>query len=246
MGVFHEYRGGGTSARGYFAAPGKGAPRGGVLVVHEAPGLGAHVQRRVDALAANGYAAFAADLHGEGRLARNPDEARGLVGALKAEPDRLLARLKAALAALAAQSGVGEGNLAAAGYCFGGWCALELARAGAPLRSVSVFHGAVTSERGAAAIAGSVLVCSGDADPYAPMAQLTAFGDEMRAARLDYQLCLYGGVGHGFSDPDGPVMPGFAYDAAADRRSWRSFLNLLAEHSPASAGGDKGPQYDAL
>ena len=246
MGVFHEYRGGGTSARGYFAAPGKGAPRGGVLVVHEAPGLGAHVQRRVDALAANGYAAFAADLHGEGRLARNPDEARGLVGALKAEPDLLLARLEAALAALAAQSGVGEGDLAAAGYCFGGWCALELARAGAPLRSVSVFHGAVTSERGAAAIAGSVLVCSGDADPYAPMAQLTAFGDEMRAARLDYQLCLYGGVGHGFSDPDGPVMPGFAYDAAADRRSWRSFLNLLAEHSPASAGGDKGPQYDAL
>jgi dienelactone hydrolase len=240
MGVFHDYQGGGTSARGYYAAPGKGGPRGGVLVIHEAPGLGAHVQRRVDALAANGYAAFAADLHGEGRLARNPDEARGLVGALKAEPDLLLARLKAALAALAAQSGVGESNLAAAGYCFGGWCALELARAGAPLRSVSVFHGAVTSERGAAAIAGSVLICSGDADPYAPMAQLTAFGDEMRAARLDYQLCLYGGVGHGFSDPDGPVMPGFAYDAAADRRSWRSFLNLLAEHSPASAGGDNG------
>jgi dienelactone hydrolase len=240
MGAFHEYHGGEVRSRGYYAAPQNGAPRGGVLVVHEAPGLGAHVQRRIDALAANGYAAFAADLHGEGRLARNPDEARGWVGALKAEPEVLIARLQAALAVLAAQSGVGEGNLAAAGYCFGGWCALELARAGAPLRSVSIFHGAVTSERGAAAIAGSVLVCSGDADPYAPIAQLAAFGEEMRAAGLDYQLCLYGRVGHGFTDPDGPVMPGFAYDAAADRRSWKSFLNLLAEHSPAAAGGDYG------
>ena len=240
MGVLHEYQGGGTRARGYYAAPNHCAPRGGVLVVHEAPGMGAHVQRRVDALAASGYAALAADLHGAGRLARNSDEARGWVGALKAEPDMLLARLQSALAALAAQSGIGEGNLAAVGYCFGGWCALELARAGAPLRSVSIFHGTVTSDRGADAIAGSVLVCSGDADPFAPIAQLVAFGDEMRAARLDYQLCLYGGVGHGFTDPEGPVLPGFAYNAAADRRSWTSFLNLLAEHSPAPASSDFG------
>lgn len=239
MGSFHEYLGGGVRARGYYAAPRDDA-RAGVLVVHEAPGVGAHVRRRVDALAAIGYAALAADLHGDGRLARNPDEARGWVGALKAQPDMLIARMNAALAALAALSGIGEGNLAAAGYCFGGWCALELARAGAPLRSVSVFHGAVASDRGAAAITGSLLVCSGDADPFVPIDQLVKFGDEMRAAGIDYQLCLYGRVEHGFTDPDVPVMPGFAYDAAADRRSWTSFIHLLDEHSSARAGGDYG------
>ncbi|MDR3516633.1 MAG: dienelactone hydrolase family protein [Azospirillaceae bacterium] len=238
MGAFHDYRGGGTSARGYYAAPQNGAPRGGVLVIHEAPGLGAHVQRRVDALAANGYAAFAADLHGEGRLARNSNEARGWIGALKAEPDMLLARLESALEALAAQSGIGKDNLSAAGYCFGGWCALELARAGAPLRSVSVFHGAVTSDRGATAITGSVLICTGDADPFAPLDQLVALGDELRGAGIDYQLCLYGGVKHGFSNPDVPAMPGFGYDAAADRRSWTSFMHLLDESSFVSTGGD--------
>jgi dienelactone hydrolase len=229
MGVFHAYEGGGTQGRGYYAAPATTPPRGGVLIIHEAPGLSGHVRRRVDALAANGYAAFAADLHGEGRFARNPAEARGWVAELKARPDVLLARMEAALAELAALGGLGRDNLSAAGYCFGGWCALELARAGVPLRSVSVFHGAVTSERGAAALSSSVLVCCGDADPFAPIESLVAFGDEMRAAGVDYQLCLYGGVGHGFTDPDVPAMPGFAYNGAADRRSWLSFMQLLAE-----------------
>ena len=232
MGIFHDYDGG---ARGYYAAPLNRAPRNGVLVIHEAPGLGVHVQRRVDALAANGYAAFAADLHSQGRLARNPDEAREWVGSLKAKPDLLLGRMESALAALAAQSGLGKDNLSAAGYCFGGWCALELARAGTALRSISVFHGSVGSDRGATAITASVLVCSGDADPFAPMGRLVEFCDEMRTSGVDYQLCLYGGVGHGFTDPNAPAMPGFAYNAAADRRSWTSFMQLLAELSPAPA-----------
>ena len=246
MGIFHDYDGGGRRARGYYAAPRNGAPRSGVLVIHEAPGLGVHVQRRVDALAEAGYAAFAADLHGEGRLARNPEEAREWVGTLKAKPDLLLAGMEAALEALAARSALGKDNLSAAGYCFGGWCALELARAGAALRSVSVFHGSVASDRGAAAIRAPVLVCSGDADPFVPIGHLVAFCDEMRMAGVDYQLCLYGGVGHGFTDPNVPTMPGFAYNAAADRRSWTSFMCLLAEQSPAAAGRDMERQHDPV
>ncbi|MBZ9648369.1 dienelactone hydrolase family protein [Sphingobium sp. 3R8] len=231
MGGVLAYQGGGVQARGYYAAPPRVTPRGAVLIVHEAPGLGAHAKRRADALAAEGYAALAADLFGDGLLASGPDEARGWVGALKAQPDILLARLESALAALATESGVDD-NLAAIGYCFGGWAALELARAGAPLRSTSVVHGAVASARDAIAITGSVLVCAGDVDPFVPAGQLAAFGEEMRGAGIDYQLCLYGGIGHGFTDPDVPPMPGFAYDAATDRRSWASFMNLLAEHSP--------------
>ncbi|MDI4655317.1 dienelactone hydrolase family protein [Xanthobacter autotrophicus] len=237
MGAYHEYHGGGTRARGYYAAPQNGAAQGGVLVIHEAPGLGAHVQRRVDALAASGYAALAADLHGEGRLARNFDEAIGWVRSLKADPDMLLSRLNSALDTLSTRSGIGKDQLNAAGYCFGGWCGLELARAGAPLRSVSVFHGSVKSDRSAAAIKGSVLICTGDCDPFAPLDQLIALGDEMRAARVDYQLCLYGGVEHGFTNPDVPAMPGYSYSAAADRRSWASLLNLLSDSSPRLADG---------
>ncbi len=233
MTVGHDlhYTAGSVEACGYYAQPQSGAVRGGVLLVHEAPGLGAHLRRRADALAALGYAALAVDLHGGGRFAAHPPEARQLVEALKADPAELMVRLQSGLDALVQQSGGAAGNLAAAGYCFGGWCALELARAGAPLRSVSVFHGALASTRGASQIAGSVLVCTGDADPFVPAEQIAGFTAEMAAAKIDFQLCLYGGVGHGFTDRDVPDLPGFGYDGRADRRAWQSFVFQLAEHS---------------
>lgn len=236
MGVELSYNGGGIAAVGHYAAPASGDIRGAVLVFPEAPGVGYHVRRRCKALAEAGYAALGVDLYGKGRLAAGHDEARGWVGALKADPATLLARMQAALTALLDKSGVDDARrVALAGYCFGGWCALELARSGAPVGSVAVFHGSVASERGADGLAGrSVLVCTGDADPFVPAGQLTAFGAELRSAQVDYQLCVYGGVGHGFTDCEAPTMPGFAYDAAADRRSWRSFLHLLDDQMNAA------------
>lgn len=228
MGVNLSYLSGGISGCGYYAEPVADHVRGAVLIFPEAPGVGGHVRRRVDALAAAGFAAMGADLHGMGRLAEGHDEARGWVGMLKANPVILLARMHAALAALVEKSGISGQRVALAGYCFGGWCALELARSGVSAGSVTVFHGSVASERGVGGLIGrSVLVCTGDADPFVPQEQLAAFGAEMRGAAIDYQLCVYGGVGHGFTDRDAPTMPGFAYDARADRRSWRSFLHLL-------------------
>ena len=53
----------------------------------------------------------------------------------------------------------------------------------------------------------------------------------MSAARVDWQMHLYGGVAHSFTNPeaDGSRMPGILYDAAADRRSWGEMLALFAE-----------------
>ncbi|WP_137898017.1 dienelactone hydrolase family protein [Sphingomonas sp. 2SG] len=235
MGSDFAYTGGGVSARGYYAEPATRDIRGAVLVFPEAPGVGGHVRRRVDALAAAGYAALGADLHGRGRLAEGHDEARRWVEALKADPATLIARMEAALATLVARCGVDDRRVALAGYCFGGWCALELARSGAAAGSVTSFHGSVASARGVDGLIGrSVLVCTGDADPFVPADQLAAFGAAVRGVPVDYQLCVYGGVGHGFTDRDAPTMPGFAYDAAADRRSWRSFLHLLDDQMTAA------------
>ena len=247
IGLDLDYAAGTVPARGYYARPANGRIKGGVILVHEAPGVGAHVRRRADALAAHGYAALAADLYGHGHLAANPQEARQWVEALKADPDELIDRMTGALDALVKESGGTDGNLAAAGYCFGGWCALELARTGAPLRSVSTFHGSLASERGAGRIRGAVLACAGDTDPFIPIEQIVGFSAEMREAQVDYQVCLYGGVSHGFTDVNTPTMPGFRYDATADRRAWQTFLSLLAEHTAdPEQGGAKGNMYDAI
>jgi len=231
------YAAGGVAFEGYYAAPEDGVQRGGVLVVPEAPGLGAHVRRRVDALAQAGYAALGVDLNGGGALAASPEEARAWVGGLKADPEQLIARLDAALDALADQPEVDGDRLTAAGYCFGGWCALELARAGRPLRSVSLFHASLASVRGAGAIAGSILVCAGDSDPFVPMEQVLAFQAEMREAGVAYELCLYGGVRHGFTDDAHGSDAAFGYSAKADARSWDAFMRELDD----AVGGPSRP-----
>ena len=58
----------------------------------------------------------------------------------------------------------------------------------------------------------------------------TLIPDEYLAG-VDWQLHLYGGVGHSFTNPliDAWELSGFAYDAVADRRSWSAMLALFDE-----------------
>jgi dienelactone hydrolase len=53
----------------------------------------------------------------------------------------------------------------------------------------------------------------------------------MTAKGADWQLHVFGGVGHSDTNPavDALGRPGFAYHAAADRRSWSMMLALLLE-----------------
>jgi dienelactone hydrolase len=205
----------------------------GILVIPEAPGPGAHVIRRAEALAKLNYVALAADLHGDGRVLADPRTIRPTIDLLKSEPERLYRRLRAGLDALAQVPQVDPERMAVIGYCFGGWCALELARTGAPLRGVAVFHGALNTMQkdSAGQIRGKVLVCSGSSDPFVPAAQVTAFCEEMSVAGVDWQVNLYGGVRHGFTSPEagGNPQPGFGYSPAADRRSWAELRSFLGE-----------------
>lgn len=204
----------------------------GILIFPEAPGVGPHVIRRAVALARMNYVALAADVHGEGVLFDDPTTMRANIDQLKSQPERLALRLQASLQALAQVPQVDPQRMLVIGYCFGGWCALELARTGAPLLGVGVFHGALipTQANTANRIQGKVLVCSGASDPLVPTEQITAFTQEMSAAGVDWQVHLYGGTGHGFTSPEAGSnpRPGFGYSAASDHRSWAAlgvFLN---------------------
>jgi dienelactone hydrolase len=51
----------------------------------------------------------------------------------------------------------------------------------------------------------------------------------MRKAGADWQMILYGGAVHGFTNPDAgsDKTKGVAYDEEADRRSWQAMRNFL-------------------
>jgi dienelactone hydrolase len=225
----------GTPLRGVFTydeATSRACP--GILVVHEAWGLGKHALDRAKMLVGLGYAVFAADMYGDRRFTTVPQEATALAGHLRAEPARLRARIGAALRVLVERPQVDPRRLGAIGFCFGGTTVLELARSGAELSGVVSFHGGllpiIPAEPGS--IRASVMVCAGADDPLNPPEQIAAFEEEMRAARADYQVLIYGDTLHSFTNPDadGVSMPGrMAYSPRSDRRSWLAMRQFFEE-----------------
>jgi dienelactone hydrolase len=229
-----DYRCGEANLRGYLAHENAAGPRPGVLVFHEGLGLNEFAIERARRLAELGYVALAADMFGERRQGTNLQEIATLVGGLRAEPEKLRARGRAALATLAALPQVDAGRCAAIGFCFGGAVVLELARAGADLKAVVSFHGVLATKLPAQSgqVKASVLVCTGAEDPLAPPDQVATFEDEMRSAAVaDWQVISYGNTLHGFTNPaaDGSMMRTAMYNEQADRRSWASMQSLFDE-----------------
>jgi len=209
-------------------------PLPGVLVYPEVFGPTAHVQERAHRMAAAGYAAFVCDLHGGAKVHETLEGALGTMHALRGDPARIRARARGALEALAGRPEVDETRIAAIGFCFGGTMALELARSGAATVATVALHATLTTERpdDARAIRGRVLACIGSNDPMIDAAQRTAFEDEMRRGNVSWELQVFGGAVHSFTNPhvDAAGRPDMLrYDPIADHRAWNSTMSLLQD-----------------
>jgi dienelactone hydrolase len=221
----------GKSFTGYLADGSGGRPAPGILVAHEGGGLSRHTKERARRLGELGYVAFALDMYGE----ENPtlERAMELGKALRGDVPAIRGRLGAAFQILTAQPDVDRSRLAAIGFCMGGAAVIELARTGAPLACVVGFHAGflVGKPEDNRAIRAKLLLCHGAGDPIVTATQVDAFVAEMKEAGTDWQLHLYGGVGHSFTNPDidALALPGFAYHAVADARSWQAMLILFGE-----------------
>ncbi|WP_395018814.1 dienelactone hydrolase family protein [Dongia sp.] len=207
-------------------------PKPGVLVFPEAFGLGDHARHRAEGLAKLGYAALACDIHGNGRLVQDLGEALGLLKPLYADTRRMRARGLAALKLLKGREEVAKERTASIGFCFGGTMSLELARSGADLMAVVGFHSGLSTtapKSDAKAYRGRVLVCIGADDPFIKPEERNAFEDEMRNAGVDWQMHLYGGVVHSFTnvEADKRNNPAMRYSEAADKASWASMQELF-------------------
>jgi dienelactone hydrolase len=229
-----DYAADGAILRGFLAFNESAGRRPGVLVFHEGLGLGDFAMEKARLLASLGYVAFAADMFGQRRQARNLQEVATIIGGLRAEPERLRARANAAVATLAGLPQVDASRLAAIGFCFGGSVVLELARSGADLKAVVSFHGVLATKHPASEgqVKTSILVLTGAEDPLAPPDQVAAFEDEMRAAKVaDWQVVSYGNTLHGFTNPsaDGSMMRTALYHEQSDRRSWAAMRAFLDE-----------------
>lgn len=233
-----EYRSDGVKLRDYLADGGNGIAAPAVLVAHEAPGVSDHVKARAERLADLGYVAFALDLYGKECFPL--DEAMDRHAELMSTPGLLFNRANAALEVLSDLRGVDSDRIGAIGFCQGGVTALELARGGTPIRCAVGFHPGLMRPAGSMdrQIEAKVLMMVGDHDPVVPPEHRAAFAAEMMAKGADWQLHIFGGVGHCYTNPaiDALERPGFAYNKLADRRSWAMMLALLREEFDTQPG----------
>ena len=206
--------------------------RPGIMLAHDWVGRDHDICEKAKQIAALGFVTFAIDMYGEAKTGQTKEERRNLMYPLRDNRPVIAERMNQAHLAFKQLPQVDSNNIAVLGYCFGGLCALDLARSGADIKGVISFHGLLTAPQPAisATIKAKILILHGYDDPLVPPAQIDAFAKEMNHQKADWQLHMYGLTKHSFTNPkaDDAEM-GLHYDATADRRSWQTSLDFLNE-----------------
>ena len=223
-----EYVVGGTTMKGYLAYDDSfSGKRPGILVVHEWWGNNDYTRKRARMLAELGYVALAADMYGEGKQARHPDDAKKFSAEIRKNMPLARERFLAARKVLEDFKFTDPKRIGAIGYCFGGGVVLQMARDGVDLAGVVSFHGGLATESPAkpGSVKAKILVLTGADDKFVPPEQVEAFRREMKAAGADFRIISYPGALHAFTNPEADSyakqfnMP-IAYNADADKKSW--------------------------
>lgn len=229
-----DYKQGGTVLEGFIAYDDelKGR-RPGVIIVHQWMGLKDYEKMRAEQIARLGYVAFAIDIYGKGIRAANREEAAKLATIYRSDRKLMRDRARAGFDYMKKMKNVDPARIAAMGYCFGGGVVLELARSGADAIGVISFHGSYGTPNpdDAKKIKGRVLAIHGADDPAIKPEDVVALQNEMRNANVDYEIKIYGGAVHAFTDPSAGNDPskGAAYNKRADERSWVDMIRFYKE-----------------
>lgn len=208
------------------------AKRPAILVAHDWSGKNDFACHKADKLAELGYVGFAIDMYGKGKLGNTKEEKMALMQPLMHDRLTLQQRIIAGLNAVKKLAYVDTSRLGAIGFCFGGLCVLDLARSGVNIKGVVSFHGLLHAPQHAYqhTIHAKVLALHGFQDPMVPMDHVLQFGDEMRQAKVDWQLDIYGNAMHAFTNPQAnDTALGTVYNHEADKRSWTAMINFFEE-----------------
>ncbi|ANE51754.1 dienelactone hydrolase family protein [Flavisolibacter tropicus] len=224
-----------VTANGYIVYDAaKEGKRPAVLVVHEWWGQNDYTRSRAKQLAELGYIAMAVDMYGDGKTAANPKEAEAMAMPFYKNPQMTLTRLEAAMNKLKTYPQVDTANMAAIGYCYGGFVVLNAAKLGAPLKGVVSFHGNLSGVQPKKdLLKANILVAHGAADKFVSEAEVAAFKKSMDSIGANYTFKAYPNATHAFTNPAATEtgkkfnMP-IEYNGAADTASWNDMKAFFA------------------
>jgi dienelactone hydrolase len=209
-------------------------PRPVVLLAPNWMGMTDKAIQRGELIAANHYVVFVADMYGAGTRPADFGEAAALANPLRADAVKQRCRIRAAFETMleeANKRALSDGRRAAVGFCFGGGNVLELARDGAELAAVVSIHGDLKTALPAVpgAIEAALLVAHGAPDPVVPKADRDAFEAEMNAAGARWQMVVFSGVLHAYTDQGADVPGVAAWHEPATRQTYALTHQFLAD-----------------
>ncbi|MES2147372.1 MAG: dienelactone hydrolase family protein [Pseudomonadota bacterium] len=185
-------------------------------------------------LVGKGYNAFVADLYGKEFRGSGRGMGAQQMKRLRANRAGLGNRLLAVFETVRGLPDSGAG-IVAIGFCFGGLCALDLARTGVDIAGVASFHGLFDpTGLPPRPIKAKVIAFHGWDDPMVPPATVVALGQELTRAGADWQIHAFGNTVHAFTNPAADTFgnPATKFSPDANRRSWRALDGFLDDLFP--------------
>ena len=212
---------GGKTSSAYVARP-KGAPHGGLLMIHEWWGLNDAVKAEADRYAGQGYLVLAVDLFG-GTLTTDADEAQKLMSTLD---EKAATEIEVAGIDWLARALPGK-KIATLGWCMGGGQSLNASLAsGGKVGATVVYYGLpVTDVNLLRKLQGPVLGIWARRDGWITPEKVAAFDIALKDAGIKHEFRSYD-ADHAFANPTGGrYNPAAAQDAnEATRRFLKSEL----------------------
>lgn len=197
----------------------------GVLILPAWKGIDNEAKTAALELEKQGYVAFIADIYGEGNVPADNAAAAKIATQYKKDHAAYQQRIALALEQLK-KSGADTSQIAVIGYCFGGTGALEVARAGFPVKGIVSIHGGLVklSDRPNGLLTTKMLIEHPAEDKSVSKEDMEAFLKEVREGNADWQLITYAGCGHTFTNPESPE-----YHELMAKRAWDHTLLFLSE-----------------
>jgi dienelactone hydrolase len=201
-----EYSHGNTKLKAYMAYDDKvTGRRPAVLMIHAREGMTPKTLQLAETWAKLGYVSFAADIfgYGEGILPKDVPEMTAQTTIYTNDRALMRARTQAGFDTLIKNPMVDASRVALIGYCFGGAVGIEFGSTGAPLVANVSIHGSFRDHAPGWAknARGMYLILHGAEDPGYPLSTVDKVIQELRGAKVPFQLEVYSGTGHGFSTP---------------------------------------------
>jgi dienelactone hydrolase len=188
-----------------------------------------------ETLSGKGYNVFVADLYGKEFRGSGREVGAQQMKRLRSNRAALGNRLLSVVKTVRGLDDLGAG-IVAIGFCFGGLCALDLARTGIDIAGVASFHGIFDpSGLPPRPIQAKVIAFTGWDDPMVPPDKVVALGQELTRAGADWQIHAFGNTVHAFTNPGADKFgnPATKFSPTASRRAWAGLDDFLGELFPA-------------